>query len=43
MAMFSKMTLENSEPVPAQQLVEGFFEIEPDCAHEVYSGGDGFE
>ena len=42
MAMFSKMTLENSEPVPAQQLFEGFFEIEPDCTHDVYSGGGWF-
>ena len=33
------VSLENSEPVPAQQLFEGFFEIEPDCVHEVCSRG----
>jgi hypothetical protein len=36
------MTLENSEPVPAQQLFEGFFKIEQECTHGLYTGGGGF-
>lgn len=33
------MNLEDAEPIAAQQLFEGFFEIEPDCKHDVASMG----